>query len=133
MSEIKYSRQREAIIQELCRRKDHPTADDLYASVRSEYPHISLGTVYRNLNQLAQSGRILCIAREGCPVRFDGNASAHYHLACTRCGRVLDVEMPVQEDLDALAARASGAKVEDHSILFTGICAHCLAERVQKG
>ena len=126
MTEIKFSRQREAIRKELCGRKDHPTADDLYAKVRAEYPNISLGTVYRNLNQLAKNGEILCIAQEGCPVRFDGNPAPHYHLACSSCGRVIDVEMPVMQQLNSQAAAATGGQIHAHSVLFEGLCADCI-------
>ena len=72
MKVLKYSRQREAIKASLMNRCDHPTADALYASIREEFPNISLGTVYRNLNLLHlihpfpeypyhRHGRILCI------------------------------------------------------------------------
>lgn len=56
---IKYSRQREAILKDLQSRRDHPTADMVYESVRKEYPNISLGTVYRNLAFLTESGQVL--------------------------------------------------------------------------
>jgi len=128
MAEIKFSRQREAIQKELCGRKDHPTAEDLYAKIRIEHPNISLGTVYRNLHQMAENGKILCIAREGCPVRFDGNPAPHYHLACTACGRVLDVEMPFMHELDISAAAATGGEIHAHSVLFTGLCADCISK-----
>ena len=59
MPGLKYSRQRESIINCLKGRKDHPTADMIYASVREEYPKISLGTVYRNLSLLVDQGEIL--------------------------------------------------------------------------
>ena len=58
MKTLKYSRQRESIKACLMNRHDHPTADALYASIREEYPNISLGTVYRNLNLLVETGEI---------------------------------------------------------------------------
>ena len=59
MKTLKYSRQRESIKANLMSRHDHPTADALYASIREEFPNISLGTVYRNLNLLVETGEIL--------------------------------------------------------------------------
>ena len=132
MSEIKFSRQREAIQKELCGRKDHPTAEDLYAKIRVEHPNISLGTVYRNLHQLAENGKVLCIAMEGSPVRFDGNPMPHYHLACTACGRVMDVQMSVMQELDSGAAAATGGEIHTHSVLFTGLCADCISKHARK-
>lgn len=58
MKTLKYSRQRESIKASLMNRHDHPTADALYASIREEFPNISLGTVYRNLNLLVETGEI---------------------------------------------------------------------------
>ncbi len=55
---LKYSRQREAIKNFLMTRHDHPTADVVYSNVRTEFPNISLGTVYRNLTLLADLGEI---------------------------------------------------------------------------
>ena len=58
MKTLKYSRQRESIKSCLMARHDRPTADALYTSIREEYPNISLGTVYRNLNLLVELGEI---------------------------------------------------------------------------
>jgi Fe2+ or Zn2+ uptake regulation protein len=59
MKTLKYSRQRESIKANLMSRHDHPTADALYASIREEFPNISLGTVYRNLNLLVETARTI--------------------------------------------------------------------------
>ena len=64
MPALKYSRQRESIKQFLEGRYDHPTADMVYMGVREEFPHISLGTVYRNLSLLAELGEITKITSE---------------------------------------------------------------------
>ena len=58
MKTLKYSRQRESIKASLMNRKDHPTADAVCASIREEFPNISLGTVYRNLNLLVELGEV---------------------------------------------------------------------------
>ena len=58
MATLKYSRQRESIKNFLAGRKDHPTAETVYSNLRQEQPHISLGTVYRNLALLTELGEI---------------------------------------------------------------------------
>lgn len=58
MKALKFSRQRESIRECLKNRKDHPTADAVYVTISKDYPKISLGTVYRNLNLLADMGEI---------------------------------------------------------------------------
>lgn len=88
MSTLKYSRQRESIKQFLMQRRDHPTADTVYMNVRETFPHISLGTVYRNLSLLAELGEITKISTEG-PDRFDANQEPHYHFICRHCHAVL--------------------------------------------
>lgn len=80
---MKYSRQRAAILSFLQSRRDHPTAETVYTSVKEAFPNISLGTVYRNLNQLAEAGMI---AKHSFGVlnidHFDFNTSPHYHFVC---------------------------------------------------
>ena len=69
---LKRSRQRDAILAFLKTRKDHPTADTVYMSVREEFPNISLGTVYRNLTLLTDLGMIQKLSMgAGVPDRFD--------------------------------------------------------------
>ena len=56
---IKYSRQRESIVNFLASRTDHPTAETIYQNIKKEFPNISLGTVYRNLSLLEEIGEII--------------------------------------------------------------------------
>ncbi len=59
---IKYSRQRESIVNFLASRTDHPTAETIYQNIKKEFPNISLGTVYRNLSLLEEIGEIIKIS-----------------------------------------------------------------------
>ena len=90
MRTLKYSRQRESIMEFLRGRDDHPTADTVYMNIRRVYPNISLGTVYRNLSLLASLGEITRITCEDGADRFDAVTKPHYHVFCRRCGRVED-------------------------------------------
>ena len=91
---MKYSRQRAAILSFLQSRRDHPTAETVYTSMKEAFPNISLGTVYRNLNQLAEAGMI---AKHSFGVlsidHFDYNTSPHYHFVCKCCNAVIDLPM----------------------------------------
>ena len=71
----------------------HPTADTVYLHIKEEFPNISLGTVYRNLNLLADIGEALRIPTPDGGDRFDGRCEPHYHVVCTNCGNVFDLEM----------------------------------------
>ena len=90
---LKYSRQREAIKDFLMTRNDHPTADVVYSNVRTEFPNISLGTVYRNLTLLADLGEIARLRVGDGVDHFDADTSPHYHFVCSDCGSVIDSEM----------------------------------------
>ena len=118
----RYSRQRELIYQALCSTKEHPTADMVYQWLKPENPNLSLGTVYRNLNLLADEG---IIARMPFPVeRYDANTKPHPHFRCRCCGAVSDLDLPYDTSLDE-QVEAQGYEVDHHSVLFTGICVNC--------
>lgn len=88
-----YSRQREAILKVVRSADTHPTADWIYTETRKIIPNISLGTVYRNLSFLSQSGEILCIDMGDGKEHYDGDNSSHLHLICRKCGKIIDAKL----------------------------------------
>lgn len=123
----KRSRQRERILDVLRSTKSHPTAAWIYDSLKGEFPDLSLGTVYRNLNILHEQGRLQVLQSGSTFDRFDADTSAHYHFVCRSCGKVEDVELPVVAELDAAAAALLGHCVEGHRTDFYGLCSACNA------
>lgn len=103
MATLKYSRQRESIKEFLMTRTDHPTADTVYHQLRKIYPNISLGTVYRNLALLADIGEIQKICTGDGADRFDGQVTPHYHVICTRCHQVMDLDLEYMKEPEDLA------------------------------
>ena len=93
MAALKYSRQRESIKKYLASTTEHPTADMVYLHIKEEFPNISLGTVYRNLNLLSDIGEAIKITTPDGGDRFDGNVAPHNHFYCKGCRRVLDLKM----------------------------------------
>lgn len=130
MSAVKYSRQREAIKRFLTSRRDHPTADMVYRAVRSEFPHISLGTVYRNLALLAEQGEIARLRMGDGGDRFDPDVSPHHHFICSRCGAVRDFALgQYAAAIDGLSGkRIDGSLVRGSVAYCYGICAECLGQ-----
>jgi len=128
MTATRFSRQREALLQALRARHDHPTAEALYHALREAHPNISLGTVYRNLALLEQKGDILRLPGQDSPDRYDGITAPHSHLRCRACGAVLDLpDMGGMVDLAAaraIAARTNMA-IEGYRIVFEGLCGAC--------
>lgn len=121
----KYSHQREAIVNFLKTRDDHPTADVVYQNIKETIPNISLGTVYRNLNQLANAGMILRLPCDGKTDRFDAKTHPHCHFMCRSCGAVSDIPIDPSDRLIAEASSASANHIETTSVLFYGICSEC--------
>lgn len=125
MATLKYSRQREAIKDYLSSTTSHPTADIVYTSVKQEFPNISLGTVYRNLNLLATIGEAIKITTPDGADRFDATTDQHYHFYCRECGAVIDMDMKPMSELDQHASNQFGGTIETHTVLFSGICEKC--------
>lgn len=124
MAGKRYSRQRELIYQAVLGSKEHPTAEMVYQWLKPVNPNLSLGTVYRNLNLLAEEGVLI---RMPFPVeRYDADTHPHSHFRCKGCGRVFDLALDHDEAIDRLAAAvAPDFRVEGHDLTFTGLCPQC--------
>jgi Fur family peroxide stress response transcriptional regulator len=122
---MRRTKQKEAILQVLRGTNSHPTADWIYNEVRKEIPNISLGTVYRNLRLLCQSGEISELDLCGTLARFDARQDNHYHFRCDKCGLVFDVDLPVDEEIDRKAAQKTRFEVLYHRLEFRGVCENC--------
>lgn len=124
----RYSAQK-MMIKDSLMKLDHPTASEVYEDVRKIYPNISLGTVYRNLGLMAESGEILRIALGDNPDRFDINAYDHLHVLCRKCGQVFDAESDdlkeLLEKMDKLVEESTGVSIENKNMYFQGICSNC--------
>jgi Fur family ferric uptake transcriptional regulator len=119
------TRQREAVLAELRKAKDHPTADQLYERVRKLMPRISLGTVYRNLELLAATGAIRVVGSTG-GRRYDGELASHHHVRCTGCGRLDDVHLDVGLEIPRAARLTKNYELTGYQVEFLGLCPACL-------
>lgn len=121
---MKYSRQRELILNEVKNSNQHPTADSIYDKLKKESPGLSLGTVYRNLSQLESHGMIRKTNFPGEPVRFDGNLEDHDHFICEVCGEIYDID---KSDVNLVDTSLSekGFVVESNEVILRGICVKC--------
>ena len=125
MATLKYSRQRECIKELLNNSCEHPTADMVYMDVRQEFPNISLGTVYRNLNLLADLGEAIKITTPNGGVHFDGRTAPHYHFCCNKCGQVIDLDLEELDCINEAAGKNFNGIIESHSMMFYGTCENC--------
>jgi len=115
--------QRLAVFEELAGRADHPSAETLYASLKSDYPSLSLATVYKTLQTLHDMGVVARIPSPASQARYDARTTTHHHASCAPCGKIVDVFDP---RLDGLRApKVPEFRVAGHSVHFHGTCARC--------
>ena len=121
---LRHSKQRDAILENLRARYDHPTADMIYSDMKEIMPNISLGTVYRNLSLLCETGDIIKIgASIDGKERYDGHTESHAHFFCEECGAVYDTTAYL--DVSRIESEI-GAKINYASNTLRGICKECL-------
>lgn len=120
----KNTKQRNVVYEELKGRHDHPTPEELYNAIKPRYSAISIATVYRNLRILAEEGKAIEIKSDKNILRYDAKVEPHYHFKCSRCGAVLDLDIPYDKSQDKELSK-QGYKVDFHSIIFYGLCPNC--------
>ena len=86
--QLRMTNQREMILKELKKSKEHLSADELYERIRKRMPRISLATVYRNLEILSEAGIVSKLEIGGRQKRFDYDVEKHDHIYCVNCNRV---------------------------------------------
>lgn len=119
---MRYSHQRQLILEAVKAVKTHPTADAVYEDIRKKEPTISLGTVYRNLNLLESTGEIDALHTSDNKVHYDGDTSPHSHFICTCCKRIVDVFVNPEVPEELLR---SGFEVEKEKVIYYGKCTEC--------
>jgi Fur family peroxide stress response transcriptional regulator len=122
------TKQRRAILETIERHGGHLTADEIYRLARRRHPHLSLGTVYRNLRVLAAQGAVRELDFGMAVTYFETTKDPHYHLICRVCEGIVDVELPIERGLKKLVMRVpsvSGFQIEEHRLDFIGVCAAC--------
>ena len=123
----KHFRKRDAILAYLRSTDQHPSAETVYTSLKTQIPDLSLGTVYRNISLFKDQGLIISLGSVNGVERYDGNIDPHVHFVCTGCGTVTDLHgMPIPQELTATAAREADARVDSCHLTFHGRCRGCV-------
>jgi len=123
---MRFSKQRQQILNTLQDFSDHPTAEQIFEKVRNDIPSISLGTVYRNLGLLVEQNIIRKFISPGeSSVRYDGRNDEHSHLVCEVCQKVFDIDVSTFSQLDETLEHDTGFLVKEHDIVLRGICKDC--------
>ena len=90
--DVRPTPQREVVLKVILEKRDHPTADEIFARVKGMMPSISLATVYNTLHQFTEVGLLREVAVEGAKTYFDTNTSNHYHFFCETSGKLMDID-----------------------------------------
>ena len=130
---MKYSKQREAVLNAVLWSNGHPNAETVYENVRKEIPHISLGTVYRNLNLLVEKGMIKKIYMPSQSDRFDKELEHHDHIYCEGCHQLFDISTSNLNEINQIVEKETGFQILSHDIVFQGLCKNCRQERKIEG
>ncbi len=107
----------------------HPTADEVFLSVRSEVSGISLATVYKSLETLVGCGLAVKLTYSDGSARYDGRTDPHHHARCQKCGAVMDIDGELsEEELSLLRSRADGFTVTGYRLELSGFCTSCAGQ-----
>jgi len=121
----KLTPQREAVLQVIRERGDHPTANDIFEAARKRRPTISYATVYNSLRYLRETGLVREISFGDSASRYDRETDRHDHAICNNCGKLVDFDLQETADLMRAAARKSHFKPESVHLTLRGLCPDC--------
>ncbi|WP_251132017.1 MULTISPECIES: peroxide-responsive transcriptional repressor PerR [Exiguobacterium] len=124
-SGVRMTPQRHAILEYLTTGHTHPTADDIYRALEHRFPNMSVATVYNNLRVFREKGIVEEMNYGDASSRFDFVTTRHYHMICEGCGKIVDFNYPVLDDVETVAAHLTGFKVDRHRLEVYGTCPEC--------
>ena len=122
---MKFSKQRQIILNEVMNSHIHPTADSIYTSLKKDNPGLSLGTVYRNLSKLTENGFISKLSIPNQSDRYDKNIKPHAHLICEKCNNIYDVESETISKFINDLSNEENLSITNYDIVLQGICNSC--------
>ncbi|NEW09137.1 peroxide-responsive transcriptional repressor PerR [Paenibacillus sp. SYP-B3998] len=122
---VRMTPQRHAILSFLLDSMTHPTADDIYKSLESKFPNMSVATVYNNLKVFIEAGLVRELTYGDSSSRFDADMTDHYHAQCEVCGKITDFDYPPLLDVEETAAFQTGFQVRGYRLEVYGVCTDC--------
>ena len=120
---MRHSNQRDLILNIVQGSHSHPSADWVYNELRKELPHVSLGTVYRNLGQLVENKLLIAINIDG-TIHYDAILDKHQHFQCKTCNSIYDVKVNIKDCISRVESKTNHI-IDKYKIHFVGICKDC--------
>ena len=117
---LRSTRQREHVFAVLLGRRDHPTADEVFARAREGMESISLATVYNCLETLVSCGLVRAVNYERESTRYCPNLADHAHFQDRKTGRVYDVDLPPDIMARLRAVLPEGYEADSIELYFHG-------------
>jgi Fur family transcriptional regulator, peroxide stress response regulator len=118
--------QRLAVLRILAASEDHPTAEQIFEKVKTEFPTTSLATIYKTIALLKSLNEVLELGFPDGSNRYDGNKPfPHPHVICTRCRKIMDPELMSLDELKDEISKKTGFRIQHHRLDFFGVCQEC--------
>lgn len=125
--------QRLAVLRILAASEDHPTAEQIFEKVKTEFPTTSLATIYKTIALLKGLNEVIELGFPDGSNRYDGNKPfPHPHVICTRCRRIIDPELMSLDELKDEVTKKTGFRIEHHRLDFFGVCQECQEDTSRK-
>ena len=125
IQDLGLTRQREVVLRVIRDAHSHLTANEVFTAATELLPSISFATVYNSLRYLKDAGHIAEIKFGDGASRFDRMTHRHDHAICTSCGKLVDIEMEIPEEIVKRAAKYSKFKPESLEFTLRGKCPEC--------
>lgn len=128
---LRITPQRLAVLKVLAESEDHPSVEQVYEQVKTDFPTTSLATIYKTVTLLKELGEVLELGFAEGGSRYDGNKPfPHPHVICTKCGAIADPDFSNMSKMAKEMAKKTGFKLTHHRLDFFGLCPDCLHHRV---
>jgi len=124
--EFRLTPQRMAVLEVLAAGEGHPSVKEVHEIVKRKFPTTSIATIYKTVNLLKKINEILEISIPGGSKRYEGGKPfPHPHVICTRCKKVIDLDLGPLEDITTRIADDTGFEIRSHRLDFFGVCGDC--------
>lgn len=125
IKDLGLTRQREVVLRVIREEQEHLTANEIFDKAKQLLPGISFATVYNSLRYLKDAGHIAEISFGSGASRFDSKLTRHDHAICTKCGKLVDMEIELPAEVISFAAEFSHFKPESIELTLRGLCPDC--------
>jgi Fe2+ or Zn2+ uptake regulation protein len=119
---FRFTPQRQEVYRVLMKKRDHPTAEEVFIRSKADMPEISMATVYNCLTALVDCGLVRQVSLERGAARFCPNMQEHCHFYCDACDTVFDIDLPPS----TAVALPKGFRARSYDVAIHGSCPQCV-------